>query len=206
MAIPSQTAIVNAVLALTGSQEFVTDPLNATGSAQRVLTLWDETVAWMLADHPWNFMIRREPVNATTDIDVTGSRWTHACRLPPECERWLPWAQDDPEYFQGEREGDFLLIDRAPPVTVRFLTSGVDPATWSAHFATAVTKELAAVSVEGIKQKLGLGDRLEARAKTALARAKRIDGLESGLVRRPLPSFRSEWLEARRRPYAHIGR
>jgi hypothetical protein len=202
--VPSQTRIVNAAYAELGSTTTINNIDDS--AAHRAKRLWDDIVAEMLAEHPWNFQIRRKPLNATADVDLTNSEWDYACALPPDCARWLPPSREDKNFFRGEAEGRYLLVDSTPPIHLRYITSDVDIATWSPHFVRAMILRLAESLCDGVTQSEGKKDRLRERAQAALKNAKRIDGLQTGLTHRSAVTVQSSWLQARMHPNTYIGR
>lgn len=202
--VPSQTRIVNAAYAELGSTTRIESITDST--ATRARALWDDLVAELLAEHPWNFQIKRARPNEASGIDLTDSEWPYAMRLPADCARWLPPKRSDKNYFRGEVEGKILYCDQKPPILIRYISNEVDVSTWSAHFVRAVVLRLAESMADGVTQSEGKKDRLNERAERALKRAKRIDGLETGDTQRDGVVVRSGWLTARMVPNSQIGR
>lgn len=201
--VPSQTRIVNAAYAELGSTTTINNIDDS--AAHRAKRLWDDIVAEMLAEHPWNFQIKRAKLNITSDVDLSDDEWDYAFALPADCERWLPWEDGNTNYFEGEREGRYLLTNSSA-VRIRYIRKDVKIAEWSAHFVRAVILALAHSLCDGVTQAEGKKDRLEIKAEKALKRAKRIDGLESGNTKRKAVTVRSSWLQARMHPNTYIGR
>lgn len=202
--VPSQARIINGAYAELGSKtrvNSINDPV-----AERALTLWDDIVAEALAEHPWNFQIKRAAVNATDDLDLGDAEYGFVYALPQDCARWLPPARDEAYYFRGEIESGYLLSDRAVEGKIRYISSDIDVSKWSPHFVRYMTLRLAESLADGVTQAEGKKDRLVERAAKALAKAKRIDGLESGNDRRAAVTVQSSWLQARMHPNSQIGR
>ena len=202
--VPSQTRIINAAYAECGS----TTRINSINDelAFRARDLWDDIVSEYLAEHPWNFQIKRAAVNLTSDVDLTGTEYSHAYAVPADCSRWLPPAKEAPNYFRGEIEGRYLLTDRELGGPIRYIRNDVTVSDWSPHFVRAVVLRLAESLADGVTQSEGKKDRLVDKADKALRRAKRIDGLESGNDRRGAVTVNSSWLQARMHPNSQIGR
>jgi hypothetical protein len=205
VAAPSQIGIYNVAMAELGTIAHITSLTDATASRANVL--WDDLSQAMLEDYPWNFLIGRATLNATSDsmIDANLDEYKYACRLPATCARWLPPAPGEPNFFRGEREGQFLLLNVPPPVRIRFIRNDVPIAEWPRYFVRAMSAALAALLAEGITQSESIKNDMTDKAEVLLRRAKRLDANESGGQRRAPTTARSTWLQARTTPHFHLG-
>lgn len=193
-----QTALCNAVLAELGSTARISSINEGSNQANRFRAIWPLVVRYALALHPWNFAITRGLLNEAADKPAFG--WQRKFALPPTCIRWLPPAIGDADYYEGEREGDFILSNRAAPLPCRYIAYVGDVAGWSPGFVWLVKAMLAPILAEGITQSEGIASRMEELSDKLLVRAKRIDGLETGRRRRGGVVARSDWLSGRSRP------
>ncbi|QNQ09249.1 hypothetical protein [Sphingomonas alpina] len=194
---PTQTRIVNGALAELGSTEKITsidDP--TSNSAKRAFAVWPEVLLDLLSRHPWNFALRRAELNVATATPAFG--YERQFQLPSGCVRWLPAARDDDDFEEAEREGNFLLTN-ADTLRIRYIALIDDVTVWPPAFVRAMTLMLAAAMAEGVTQSEGIKDRLAQRAEDQIAKAKRIDGLETGRTRRGRVSVQSSWLQSRNR-------
>ena len=196
----TQTGIVNAALARLGSTERLTsidDPTSS--SAARARAVWGDLRRMLLSRHPFNFAIQRHLLNEDGDVPVFG--WERQYRVPAGYVRWLPPAEGDADFHEGEREGDMILTNRRGPLPVRCIMDMVDVATWSPAFVMAMTVGLAEWLVMGVTESVGMTDRLVEIAERAIKLAKRIDGLETGRRQRGSVVVHSSWLSARSRSF-----
>ncbi|NLS27933.1 hypothetical protein S2M10_29350 [Sphingomonas sp. S2M10] len=201
----SQTDIVNAVLARIGSTERLTsidDPNSNSG--RRIAVLWDMARRLLTGMHPWNHAVTRAMLNASAEAPAFG--WSYKFRLPNDCLRWLPAAHVDPDYFDAEREGAFLLANMPGPLPIRYIADVETVPAWSPGFVEAMTTCLAAWVSLGVSESLGISDRMADAAERAVRRGKRMDGLETGQRRRGAVVSQSAWLGGRGRPYGWMGR
>lgn len=205
-AAPSQTGIVNDAAARCGSTERIQSIDGGSTLAKAAKAVWDGVVRSTLADHPWNFALRRVQLNAGP-TPAFGFDFSYA--LPADCLRWLPPAREDGcNYFVGVLEDDAILTDAEAPLPVRYISSEPldDWSHWPAPFVEAVTKAMAEALAEPLTASQSVGDRATEKAQAALKKAKRRDGLESGNRSASQVTAKSNWLQARFRPYNPFGR
>lgn len=196
----TQTGILNAALARLGSTERLTsidDPTSNT--AARARTIWSDMRRLLLSRHPFNFAIARRLLNESGDIPVCG--WERQYRLPEDCLRWLPPAVGDRDYYDGEREGDFILTNRRGELPCRYIADRADVTGWSPSFVMAMTVAIAEWVSMGVTESVGMTDRLVEIADRAIKLAKRLDGLETGRRQRGNVVMASSWLSARNRSF-----
>lgn len=190
-----QTAICNAVLAELGSTQRITSIHDGSNHANRFREIWPLVVPFAIVLHPWNFAIGRALLNEAGQKPPFG--YARMFTLPADCLRWLPPARGDSDYYEAEREGNFLLTDHAAPLPCRYIRMEDDVARWSPGFTWLVKAFLSPIIAEGVTQSEGIAGRMEELAKSLLPQAKRIDGLETGRRRRAPAIAVSSWLRAR---------
>jgi hypothetical protein len=215
--LPSQTQIANNALSRIGSGEVLTSIDDPTSqSARRVRSIWPQLRRAMLARHPFNFAIRRRllnPAGAGTPGSDQLPSWDEGLtgyQLPEDCLRWLPPAEDDRHGYEGEREGNFILVrgrwqqtDGAPsPLPCRYIADIDEVPTWSPGFVEGFTEALAKLLAQPVTQSATMAQGLHDTAEEAVRLAKRLDGLETGRRRRSGVAVRSDWLSARSRGYS----
>ena len=191
---PDQSSIANRAASRLGSTQRIASIHDSGELAMHVRDQWDGIVTTLLADHPWNFALRRAELNRSDP--APGSEYSFAYALPADCWRWLPWMPEDADYFTGEAEGGYILTDAEAPIAVRYISGEYadEVGRWPANFALAVELELAHRLAEPMTGSTGLADRMRADAADALRKAKKIDGLESNGRAGPKVSSRSRWL------------
>ncbi|MBP8231961.1 MAG: hypothetical protein KAY22_06615 [Rhizorhabdus sp.] len=192
----SQTAAINAAAALIGSTKRIADIDEASSLASSAKAIWDRTVDAVLSEQPWKPAVRREWLNRLSETPAFG--WAYQYQLPADCLRWLPFAKDDPNYFQGEQEGNLILTDHEGPLPVRLIWRNIDLATWSPGMYEALIRQLAEDLAEPVTALAGVANRAEAKAERAMRGARRQNGLATG--NRDLgQQAQSSWLAARNR-------
>lgn len=202
---PNQTRIVNAALARLGSTDKVSsidDP--NSNSARRAKEIWDDMRRALLVRHPFNFAIKRALLNAAAEAPAFG--YARKFRLPADCLRWLPPGRGTREWFEGEREGNFILTDEDAPLKCRYIADVNDVPSWSASFVLAATIFLAGWLNEGVTQSNTKQQSIDEMADAAIRLAKRMDGLETGATQRGAVVVHSTWLGARNRTTYGAGR
>ena len=190
----SQTRIVNRALALLGSAQRVSSITEPSGAAVTALALFDDARDATLAEHPWNFAIRRSSLAANVTAPAFGYAYSFA--LPGDCLRWLPWAAQSDDFRRCEQEGGALLADTPGPLNIRYIARIEDVALWSAGFTEAVAWKLAAEMAEPITADAGVGNKMLQGWDTALRKAKRSDAMATGDRARDL-SATSNWIGTR---------
>lgn len=196
----TQTSIVNAAAALLGVAERLTSMDDSGNLALHARSVWALAIRPLIADHPWNFAIRRTQLNPGAAV----APWLASYAKPADCLRLLSWTDCDGRTRPGVVEADAILTDAAAPVHVRYLTDEViaDPARWTPHLVQAATFALAAQLAEPITGQRGLAQAMDERAEITLRRARRLDGLESQTAApRDAVRGQSRWLRNAARPY-----
>lgn len=204
MAAPvTQTDIVNAAAALLGSTERVSSLDTSGNLARHALAVWDMTARRLLADHPWNFAIEEAALNP--GVVPASGRFERAFALPVNCLRLLSIGDERAWRYPEDSaiEGGHLLTDAEAPLHARFISSRyiADCGRWPPHLADAMAAALAELLAEPLTGKRSIAQAMAQRAYDALARAKRVDGLESQRSRHAQPTRRSTWLGSLHSPY-----
>ncbi len=202
---PTQTGIVNKALALLGSTSRVNSIEDSGSVAGHARAVW--TMAWreLLADHPWNFALKRAVLNEAGEAPAFG--YDRSFNLPADCARWLAPSIDEDIYFEAVLEGRQLLTNAEAPLPIRYISydqaEAVDK--WPPHFVSAMAARLAQEMAEAISQSESVDSKAMERADDLIRRAKRIDGYESGQRGRASVTVRSRWAGARHQSYSAKG-
>lgn len=195
---PNATNILNTALARIGSTERVTSiDDTSSNSAKRAVAYWDQLRRLLLARHPWNFAIKRAELNEAGTAPAFG--WERQFAVPGDCVRWLPPTLGDKDYYDGEREGDYILTNAMAPLPVRYIADATDVTKWSAGFVAAMEIALAAYLTSPVTESVALMQYMGNAADDAVRLGKRIDGLETGRTKRQPVRAQSAWLNARNR-------
>lgn len=198
---PSPTRTCNAALALLGESARITSIEDNSPLAKLFLTVWDEAVEEVLTAHPWNPAVKRANLPVSADFTPEGSQYDQAFELPNDCLRWLPARRDHVDYFEGEEEGGYILSNADAPIAIRYIARVDNLAKWTAGMRETLAAKLAWKLAKPITGQSGMMDRMRVAYDAAFTEAKRQDGAATGDRARGL-EFRSDWLAARRRPYA----
>lgn len=194
---PTQARIYNRALALLGSTNRTANTDDGKPWTDQLNELWDQAVRDLLAEHPWNFAIRRATLNKSEKVE---DGWQY--QLPADCVRWLPAPRGDRSYVSAAVEGRFLLTSSDSPPRIRYIAECDTVADWPAHFVTAMGYRLAMDSAESITQSTSIVEDMRVKYEGpdgeggALAKAKRADGLETGDRERGNVETRSRALTA----------
>lgn len=194
--IPGKTAIFNKAIVVLGSRESLLSPDEAIPSAQSLTALWDIARRSALCLHPWNFAIVRQRLTRDTEAPAFG--YAYRYKKPTELLRWLPWDSDDPYYFDGEEEGDFVLTDEEE-VYVRFIAENISVEKWPPLFVDVLAHTLALEYCEAKTGLKGLRTAIADARDDLLRQARKADGLATGKRKRNRRVGSSRWAGARHR-------
>ncbi|MFZ5704916.1 MAG: hypothetical protein ACOY5R_06575 [Pseudomonadota bacterium] len=192
----SQTAAINAAAALIGSTSRIADIDQASALASAAKAIWDRTVDFVLCEQPWKPAVKRAMLNRLSEAPAFG--WSYQYQLPTDCLRWLPFAADDANYFEGEQEGNLILTNHEGPLPVRFIWRNIDLTSWTPGMYEALIRKLAKDLAEPLTALAGVSNRAEVEAERAIRAARRQNGLATG-NRDQNHQAQSRWLAARRR-------
>ncbi|MEO9625866.1 MAG: hypothetical protein ABJF09_00495 [Qipengyuania citrea] len=199
MALPTQTQprIYNHALSLLGSTNRTTNTDDKKPWTDTLNELWPQAVRDMLAEHPWNFAIKRATLNLH---EQTEDGWLY--QLPADCLRWLPAPRGDRAYVNAAHEGNCLLTGSDSPPRIRYIAEIAEVDQWPPHFVTAMGYRLAMDAAEPITQSTSIVEDMRRKYEGmdgeggALAKAKRADGLATGDRERGNVEARSRALSA----------
>ena len=190
---PSITRIVNRAAVHLGTARRIASIDDGTPIASAARDVIDFVRDELLAEHPWNFAIRRAELAASVTVPQD---WQRAFELPGDLIRWLPWAETQCDWRRCEREGAFLLSDADAPLPIRYIARIEDPSLWSPGFTAAIAAKLAMEIAPTVTGSDGIDTKMANRLLDAIARGKRQDGMETG-DRRRAGQASSSWLAAR---------
>lgn len=199
MALPTQTQprIYNRALSLLGSTNRTTNTDDKKPWTDTLNELWPQAVRDMLAEHPWNFAIRRATLNLHQQTEDG-----YLYQMPADCVRWLPAPKGDRHYVCAAEEGQYLLTDSDSPPRIRYIAEVDAVDEWPAHFAGAMGYRLAMDAAEAMTQSTSIVEDMRRKYEGmdgeggALAKAKRADGLATGDRERGNVETRSRALTA----------
>lgn len=175
--VPTQTRIYNRALALLGSSQRIANGAESSPVAESLDEHWDTAIRALLAEHPWNFAIKRAVLNPGGP-PVFGSGSTY--KLPPDCLRWLPWSRASEHYVRADQEEGFLVADSDVAINIRYIALIEDLSAWAPHVVDCLGYRLAMDAAEGVHSIGGNVADLERKYDAALVKAKRADGLATG--------------------------
>lgn len=196
--VTSQTRLANRAFILLGSTERISSVNDDAPLALQVKDLWHESRRELFALHPWNCLIRRAQLNRAGTVPAFG--YSAQYRLPADCLRWLPWARDDCDYFEGEEEGGYILSSAGDYVRIRYITDLEDVTSWSVHLQALMAYKLALDLCESATQISGNVEAARVRFEGQdgrggyLAEAKRLDGMATGHRSNDTARVASKWL------------
>lgn len=199
---PSQVRIGNRALILLGSVERLTSFEDPTPLAGQIKDLWYESRRTALAEHPWNFAIKRALLNESGDAPPFG--WSRQFRLPADCLRWLPFARDEDSYYEAEMEGAALLTDAAAPLPFRYIADIEAVTSWPPHFVTFMATSLACDLANSATQFSYQAGDMQAKRDAELQAAKEVDALASGARSTGKVEIMSRWVGSRSTPQRPI--
>lgn len=200
MAQLSETEIANKPFILLGTAQRISNINDTSVLATQIRECWQITVPAILADHPWNFALRRVQINRDGDYVPETLVGQYRYRLPQDCLRWLPPDRGDADWFDAQEESGFLLCDDEGPIVVRYIGDERDITRWSALFIDALCYKLAYELSESVSADQSLRDRMEAGYEAAIGKARSRDGLATGRTQRQSYMVRSRLIASRHRP------
>lgn len=190
----SQTDIANLALAHVGDHVITSIDDADDAAARKMKAAWDITRDAVLADHPWNFALRRASLAA--DLTAPAFGWQRGFTLPsdPYCLRVLAitsYEGDAGEPFKVE--GRTILTDAVAPLPVTFIARVTDTELWSPSFVTAMGLRLAWSVGPGLGAAAGRVADSKAAYDEMLRDARSIDAQEGT----PAPFFADDFIGSR---------
>ena len=189
----SVVSICNQALTHLG-EERISDLSEDTPQAQVCQANYDEARDGLLAEHPWNFAIRRANVAALTDVPAWGGGAYY--QLPTDSLRVLEvvGAGVSPDGPQWRVESDRRIwSDAGAPLSVLYVARVDDPAAMPAYFRELLSARLALKIAPSVTRSPSLIEAAQRAHDGRLRKAKSIDAQESGM--RTLTADR--WIAAR---------
>lgn len=174
----NRTDICN--LALDHLREAPIGHIDADGSVSEWFQRnFDAVLDGVLRDHPWNFAITRASI--AVDGTAPDFGWTYRYALPTDCVRLLQIRSGG--YLNGapvehEIEGEYILTNAPTPLKIRYIKTMSDPSKWDALFVEAMAAALALKMSHWLTGKTSYVQMAKALYDEALAKAKRVDGME----------------------------
>lgn len=140
---------------------------------------YDAALVSVFRSYSWNFAIKRAVLTANAEAPAFG--WSFRYRIPIDCTRVLPLRQGG--YLNGgpiphEIEGVYILTNDPGPLKLRYISAVDDPNYWDALFLRAFTAHLALSLAHWLTGKASMVQIAQAAFETALAEARRADGME----------------------------
>lgn len=196
----SQTEIVNAALGKIGAETRLSS-IGENSKAGRAATA-AYTVARdaLLADHPWNFAMKRAALPRLQSVPVFG--YAYEYQLPSDCLRlyevggFYVWELRPGTKAPYALEGGKILTDIAAPLQLRYVARVEDTASYSALFTEAFAWKLAVELAEPISGEKATRQLADRGYEAAIARARFVDGSENP----PQDEDEDSWVMARMLP------
>ena len=201
----SQTEICNSALTLLGADSInaITDPSN---SARALNAVWNLERDSELRKHVWKFSIGRANLPALADAPVNGP-YNAQFELPAGCLRILQvgnsnfdWPGVDLSDFRSGPtnddyavEGNLLLSNFAPPISIRYVQQVTDTTQWDACFTAAFAARLARKTCFRITQSSAKEKDAVAEYMQAIQDAVKANALETP----PTPQADDTWVATR---------
>lgn len=182
----SVVGICNSALLKIGAERISSlsdDNKRAIACNEQYAKLRDE----VLADHPWNFALKR----ATLAADATAPNWGYARRfpLPSDCLRVIETQYPNQIY---KIESGFILTDESD-IKILYVFQQTDVTKFSAKFCEALSLRIAADLAYHLAQSASLSQQLLASYSALLADARAVDAQEGS----PAEMVVDEWTGAR---------
>lgn len=138
----------------------------------------------LLSEHPWNFAIKFGSLAASATAPAF--RWSFAYPLPSDY-LYLSMPQDGGGFeatpFPYEIVGNDICCDMTGPLKIRYVYRCNEEGLWSALFVEALSAKLAMKIGHWVSGKGTLVQLAQGIYEDALARAKRIDGMQGTFER-----------------------
>lgn len=170
----SDVDIANLALTDLGSQR-ITALTDATEHARKVNSVFAQTRQELLAEHPWNFAIKRANLGLLGSTPEFG--WSYQFSLPTDYLRIANSPEVDPE-TDYVIEGGMLLAD-VNAIKLRYVFDQTDTTKYSPKFVAAFAALLAARLAIPITNKQSIQEAMLKVYAVKLEDAKAIDAQES---------------------------
>ena len=198
IAATKDTVFNRALVFLT--QDRITSSTDEKHTARLLSAIYDETVDYMLEQHPWSFAkdtTELADAGATSDADG----WTYKYALPVDFLNLVTINNTDPEdrldqYY--EIMGQELFCEESQ-VFLKYIRREDIVGRWTAKFMNAVAYALARDASATLAEGAARFEELNVKAEQALAEAKASDGKRQN--RAPMSRRNTPTARARRQPW-----
>lgn len=184
----TQVKICNNALIECGADR-ISSITQDTKSAILLNAVYEQVRDQVLADHPWNFAIKRATLAPTSDEPEF--EYDYEYDIPSDCLKvWDLYPGDIAFVCEGNRK----LLCNESEIDCIYIYRNEDESSWSHNFAEAFSLALAAKIAFALTGSLPLRESLEKRYKNYLAQARSTDGSE-GVIN---GLSATDWTDARR--------
>jgi hypothetical protein len=172
----SQAAICNRALETLGDAPIVSID-DESKPAKALKRVYDDTRRAFLVDHPWHFAKKRAAIAASATAPAWGFNFSYP--MPVDFLRLLA-IKDEPTFsLEADETGaPCVLTDKIAPLYISYLFDQTDPARLPPHAVEALARWLAYDVVEDLTNSNAKKEAALQALGIALAKAKRINGLQ----------------------------
>jgi hypothetical protein len=187
----SQTSICNRALECLGDAPIVSID-DDTKAAKALRRIYDNTRRAFLCEHPWHFAKKRASLPASAVPPAWG--FARGYPVPADFLRLLSVRHGPDFSLEADATGSqWILSDAAAPLEILYLTDVTDAGRLPPHAVEALARWLAYDLAEDLTQSNTKKQDAAQGLAVALARAKRINGMQK--QPEPYPAF--SFLQAR---------
>lgn len=182
----SAVDICNSALALVGAEPINTlsDSIKTARICNRIFdTLRDQ----LLAEHPWNFAIKRKALAQDATNPVFNYSYRHT--IPTDCLRVLDTNLGDADWAREEG----YIVSNFSDVKIKYLAKVTDISKWSEGFKEALAHKIAIYLAFSVVQSTTLSQALKQDYLLMVRNAKAQDAQEHGLM----TVEADEWINSR---------
>lgn len=183
----NQLSICNLALIRCGASR-ISSITQDTKPAIALNAIWELSRDTVMADHPWNFALKRALLAPTSNTPVY--EFNYEYDKPSDMLRLMDLDSNDIDYVV---ENGKILSDETE-LNVRYVFRNTDESSWSPGFADALAWYLVMQIGFTLTQQTKLTEEAGAAYKASLAQARFVDGSE-GIMRRLEATV---WTNARR--------
>lgn len=174
----TQVSICNSALAKVG-QSPIQSLSQDTRAAQLLNGIFDQIQDEFLAQHPWNFAIKREQITANASVPVYEFDYTFD--LPSDCLRVLDQEADDVDLEPKWVVEGRTILANDPTLNIRFIYRNVDFSAWNPAAAEAFAWRLAVSVAYALTQSSDREKACMQQYQAALSLARSVDASEGTL-------------------------
>jgi hypothetical protein len=166
----SKVEIINVALSRLGANIITSADENST-EAIVANALWDNARRSSITDHPWNFAIAEQTLNAVSDASSFNYQFKY--QLPAECLRVMEVYDTDDYKIIGHG-----IYSNETECVVRFVKDVEDTTEWNAMFTDVMAQRLAAEMAYAITKSQATADTNIQMYGQKLAKARFVDASE----------------------------